>query len=290
MTSELLEPRRLAPTAGTAWYRPVIHGIVIIVGLAMIYPLLWLVSSSFKPTRLIFTQPSIWSGIQTIGNYKDGWSALGLPFSVFFLNSLMIAALSVVGNLLSCSLAAYAFARLEFRFRKVFFAVMLGTIMLPFNVVIVPQYILFHYLGWINTFYPLIAPKFLAVDSFFIFLMVQFIRALPLDLDDAARVDGCGSFGVYWRIILPLMRPALAVSAVFTFIWSWNDFFVPLLYLTDQGVYTVPVALNAFLDSTGQSDWGPMFAMSTLSLVPVFIVFLVAQRHLVQGIATTGIK
>lgn len=138
MTSERMEPRHLAPATGTAWHRPVIHGIVIIVGVAMIYPLLWLVSSSFKPTRLIFTRPSIWSGIQTIGNYKDGWSALGLPFSVFFLNSVMIAALSVVGNLLSCSLAAYAFARLEFRFRKVFFAVMLGTIMLPFNVVIVP--------------------------------------------------------------------------------------------------------------------------------------------------------
>lgn len=290
MTAEMLVRHDRSVGSARGGNRPLVHVIVIAGGLAMIYPLLWLVSSSFKPTRLVFTRPSIWSGMQTIENYKEGWSALGLPFSQFFVNSIAIAALSVVGNLLSCSLAAYSFARLEFRFRKLFFTVMLGTIMLPFNVVIVPQYILFHYLGWINTFYPLIAPKFLAVDSFFIFLMVQFIRSLPRDLDDAARVDGCGFFGVYWRIILPLMRPAMAVSAVFTFIWSWNDFFIPLLYLTDQNVYTVPVALNAFLDSTGQSEWGPMFAMSTLSLVPVFIVFLVAQRHLIQGIATTGIK
>jgi multiple sugar transport system permease protein len=270
--------------------RLAIHGLVIVVGLAMIYPLLWMVSSSLKPTSLIFTEPGLWAKVWTLKNYTQGWSALGISFTQFFTNSVIVAALSVAGNLISCSLAAYAFARLEFRFRKLFFAIMLGTIMLPFNVVVVPQYILFHKLGWINTFYPLIAPKFLAVDSFFIFLMVQFIRSLPRDLDDAAKVDGCGVFGIYWRIVLPLMRPALAVTAVFTFIWSWNDFFVPLLYLTDQRVFTLPVALNSFLDSTGQSAWGPMFAMSTLSLVPIFVVFLVAQRHLVQGIATTGIK
>ncbi|GAA4996751.1 carbohydrate ABC transporter permease [Actinopolymorpha pittospori] len=141
-----------------------------------------------------------------------------------------------------------------------------------------------------NTFYPLIVPKFLAVDAFFVFLMVQFIRGIPRELDDAAAVDGCGAFGIFWRIIFPLMRPALAVTAVFTFIWSWNDFFTPLLYLTDQQLYTAPVALNSFLDSTGESDWGGMFAMSILSLAPIFLVFVVAQRHLVQGIATTGLK
>jgi multiple sugar transport system permease protein len=128
------------------------------------------------------------------------------------------------------------------------------------------------------------------VDSFFIFLMVQFIRSLPRELDDAAEVDGCGRFGIYWRIILPLMRPALAVTMVFSFIWSWNDFFVPLLYLTNQQIFTLPVALNSFLDSTGQSQWGPMFAMSVVSLIPIFLVFLFAQKQLVRGISTTGLK
>lgn len=267
-----------------------VHVVIIAVGLVMIYPLLWMLSSSFKPTSIIFTQPSLWSKVWTLSNYTSGWTALGIPFAQFFSNSLVVAVLSVIGNLLSCSLAAFAFARLRFRFKRVFFGIMLGTIMLPFNVVVVPQYILFHALQFVNTFYPLLLPRFLAVDSFFVFLMVQFIRGLPRELDEAALIDGCSTFGVFWRIHLPLMRPVLAVTAVFTFIWSWNDFFVPLLYLTNQEVYTVPVALNSFLDSTGQSQWGPMFAMAVLSLIPIFFVFLFAQRQLVQGIATTGIK
>jgi multiple sugar transport system permease protein len=167
---------------------------------------------------------------------------------------------------------------------------MLGTIMLPFQVILVPQYILFQTIGWTNTFLPLIVPKFLGVDAFFIFLMVQFIRGIPRELDDAATVDGCGSIQIFWRVVLPLMRPALAVTAVFTFIWTWNDFLTPLLYLTDRANYTVPVALNAFIDSTGVSSYGPMFAMAVISLIPLFVVFLVAQKQLVEGIATTGLK
>ncbi len=266
------------------------HVAIIIVGLLMIYPLLWMLSSSFKPQELIFTEPGLWPSEFTLDSFVDGWNALGIPFGAFFLNSAIVAALAVIGNLFSCAFAAYAFARLEFKLKPLLFAIMLGTIMLPFHVVLVPQYILFQQLDWTNTFLPLVVPKFLAVDAFFIFLMVQFIRGLPRELDDAATVDGCGPIAVFWRIILPLMRPALAVTAVFTFIWTWNDFLTPLLYITDRQLYTVPVALNAFLDSTGASQWGPMFAMSLLSLVPLFIVFLAAQRQLVKGIATTGLK
>jgi multiple sugar transport system permease protein len=249
-----------------------------------------MLSSSFKPGQLIFSEPGLWPREVTLENWAQGWVGLGIPFSVFFFNSAVIAGLSVIGNLISCSLAAYAFARLQFRFKAILFALMLGTIMLPFQVVLVPQYILFHQLGWTNTVLPLVVPKFLAVDAFFVFLLVQFIRGLPRELDDAATVDGCGPFGVFWRIILPLLRPALAVTAVFTFIWTWNDFLGPLIYLTATDNYTVPLALNAFLDSTGTSNWGAMFAMSILSLVPLFLVFLFAQKQLVQGIATTGLK
>jgi multiple sugar transport system permease protein len=266
------------------------HAVIILVGVLMIYPLLWMLVSSFKPESEIFSEPGLIPTGITFDNFVHGWTALGAPFTLFFLNSAIVAGLSVVGNLFSCSLAAYAFARLEFRFKPVLFALMLGTIMLPFHVVLVPQYILFQNLGWTNTFLPLVVPKFLAVDSFFIFLMVQFIRGLPRELDDAATVDGCGPISVFWRIILPLMRPAMAVTAVFTFIWTWNDFLGPLLYLTKRDNFTVPIALNAFLDSTGASAWGPMFAMSLLSLVPLFVVFLVAQKHLISGIATTGLK
>lgn len=270
--------------------RIVAHVIIVCFGLLLLYPVVWMVFSSFKPTQLIFSEAGLWPRVWTLDNFVQGWSALGVTFTTFFLNSAIITALCVIGNLFSCSLAAYAFARLEFRFKPLLFALTLGTIMLPFQVVMVPQYILFHTLDWTNTFLPIVVPKFLAVDSFFIFLMVQFIRGLPRELDDAATVDGCGPIGVFWRIILPLMRPALTVTVVFTFIWTWNDFLAPLLYLTDPRNYTVPIALNAFLNATGATAWGPMFAMSVLSLIPLFAVFFLAQRHLVQGIATTGLK
>jgi multiple sugar transport system permease protein len=196
----------------------------------------------------------------------------------------------IIGNLVSCSMAAYAFARLDFTGKRLWFAIMLGTIMLPIHVIIVPQYIMFSQLDWVNTFLPLVVPKFLATDAFFVFLMVQFIRGLPRELDEAARIDGCGHARIFLRIILPLMMPALATTVIFTFIWTWNDFFGQLIYLTDPEMYTVPVALRSFVDATVQTSWGSMFAMSVVSLAPVFLAFLVGQRYLIRGIATTGGK
>ncbi|WP_433557247.1 carbohydrate ABC transporter permease [Pseudonocardia xinjiangensis] len=269
---------------------PLRHALLIALGVVMIYPLLWMLSSSVKPTEIIFRDPSLWPSSFDLGNYVEGWTALGAPFHQYLLNSAIIAVGCIVGNLLSCSLAAYAFARLEFRGRKLMFAAMLVTIMLPIHVLIVPQYVLFSQLDWINTFLPLIVPKFLATDAFFIFLMVQFIRTLPIELDEAARIDGCGHFRIYWRIIMPLCTPALATTAVFTFIWSWNDFFSQLIFLTDQDLYTVPVALRSFVDGQGATSWGPLFAMSIVGLAPIFGFFLAGQRYLTQGIATTGIK
>ncbi|MFL1379084.1 MULTISPECIES: carbohydrate ABC transporter permease [unclassified Nocardiopsis] len=259
-------------------------------GLIMLYPLLWMVSSSFKPTAEIFREPGLIPWSFTPQNYAEGWTALQHPFHHYLLNSAIVVGGSIVGNLIGCSMAAYAFARLEFRGKRLFFAIMLATIMLPIHVVIVPQYILFAQLDWINTFYPLIVPKLLATDGFFIFLMVQFIRGLPRDLDEAARIDGCGHVRIFLRIILPLSMPALATTAIFTFIWTWNDFFSQLIFLTRPDMYTVPVALRTFVDSSSQTSWGPLFAMSVVALGPVFGFFLAGQRYLVKGIATTGIK
>ena len=256
----------------------------------MLYPLIWLVVSSFKPTELIFRDVSLIPSDIDWTNYTEGWNALQYPFGRYLLNSAVIVLGSLLGNLVSCSMAAYAFARLEFRGRRLWFAIMLGSIMLPIHVIIVPQYILFARLDWINTFLPLIVPKLLATDAFFIFLMVQFFRGIPRELDEAARLDGCGHGRIYLRIMLPLSLPALATTAIFTFIWTWNDFFSQLIFLTRPDMYTAPVALRTFLDSTGASSWGPMFAMSIVSLVPVFLAFLFGQKYLVKGIATTGIK
>jgi multiple sugar transport system permease protein len=267
-----------------------IHVGLIGFGLVMLYPLLWMVASSLKPTDLIFREPGLIPTQLRPGNYLEGWTALPLPFHRYILNSLVVVAGSVVGNLLACSMAAYAFARLNFRGRRMFFAIMLITIMLPIHVVIVPQYILFNSLDWINTYYPLIVPKFLATDAFFIFLMVQFIRVLPRELDEAARIDGCSHWGIFWRVIMPLSMPALATTAIFTFIWTWNDFYSQLIFLTDGDLATVPLALRLFVDSEGQTSWGPLFAMSLVALGPIFGFFLAGQRYLVRGIATTGIK
>jgi multiple sugar transport system permease protein len=215
---------------------------------------------------------------------------MDVSFTRFFWNSFVIAGLAVVFNCFSCLLAAYAFARLQFRARKLWFAAMIGTLLLPGHVLIVPHYILFRTFDWIDTPLPLIVPKLLATEAFFIFLMVRFMRGIPRDLDEAATIDGCGPFQIFTRIILPLSKPALVTTAIFTFIWTWNDFFSQLVYLNDLENITVPVALRNFLDSSGQTSLGPMFAMSVLSLIPIFLFFVAFQRMLVQGINTTGLK
>ena len=258
-------------------------------GLFMLYPLIWLLISSFKPTDLIFRDVSLIPSEVDWTNYSEGWNALQYPFSRYLMNSAIIVLGSLLGNLVACSMAAYAFARLDFRFKRVWFALMLLTIMLPQHVTLIPQYAIFLGLDWVNTYLPLIVPKFLATDAFFIFLMVQFIRGLPGELDDAAKVDGCGPFGVYWRIILPLLVPALTTTAIFTFLWTYDDFFSQLIYLSDTALFTVPLGLRLFLDSTGESSWGPMFAMSVVSLLPTFAFFLLFQRWIVEGISTTGL-
>ncbi|GGN45826.1 multiple sugar transport system permease protein [Actinoplanes campanulatus] len=258
--------------------------------LIMLYPVLWMVVSSLRPNNVIFRSPGlVLDGLET-QNYGEGWNALASPFGHYLLNSAIVVLGCIIGNLVSCSMAAYAFARLDFTGKKLWFAVMLGTIMLPIHVLIVPQYIAFSNLGWINTFLPLIVPKLLATDAFFVFLMVQFIRGLPTELDEAARIDGAGHPRIFAQVILPLMLPALATTTIFTFIWTWNDFFSQLIYLTDPDMYTVPVALRSFVDATVSTSWGSMFAMSVVSLLPIFLAFLLGQRYLVKGIATTGIK
>ncbi|MFJ4621538.1 carbohydrate ABC transporter permease [Streptomyces sp. NPDC088812] len=266
------------------------HVLFIAMVAVALYPVLWMVVSSLRPDGSIFTDSGLWLDTFAAENYTDGWNALTHPFSTYLLNSAVVVLGAVIGNLLACSMTAYAFARLSFRFKRTAFAIMLLTIMLPVHVVIVPQYVLFAQLGWINSFLPLIVPKFLATDGFFIFLMVQFIRGLPRELDEAARIDGAGHPRIFLRIILPLMTPALATAAIFTFIWTWGDFFTQLIFLTDPAKYTVPVALRSFVDAQSDSSYGSLFAMSVLSIIPVLLAFTFGQRYLIRGVATTGGK
>ncbi|MFD2706073.1 carbohydrate ABC transporter permease [Salibacterium lacus] len=265
---------------------------VIAFSFLMLYPILWMFGTSFKPETEVFSNaasliPMDWDWM----NYPEGWDGFGgVGFDVFFRNSLFVTGSVVIGSLLSCSIVAYGFARINFRFRKLLFACLISTVLLPIQIILVPQYLLFEQLNWVNTFYPLIVPHFLGGTPFFIFLLIQFIRGIPRELDEAAIIDGCSRFGVFWRIVLPLLKPALVTVAIFAFMWSWDDFLTPLIYLNSIEIQTVSLGLRNFMDAEAGTSWGPLLAMSSLSLLPQFILFLFFQRYLVEGIATTGIK
>jgi multiple sugar transport system permease protein len=263
---------------------------MVIVLLVLLYPIGWLVATSFKPAEEVLSNLSLLPRHPTADNYRQVFGGVaGYGVWHYLANSVVVSVGAVAGNVLSCSLAAYAFARLRFRFRGPMFAFMIATIMLPQHAVLIPQYVIFQKLGLVNTFLPLILPKFLATDAFFVFLMVQFIRGLPGELDEAATMDGCGPFRTFRWVILPLLRPAIITTAIFTFIWTWNDFFTQLIYLNTPDTFTLPLALQIFVDQTSQSAFGPMFALSVLTLVPIGLFFLAFQRFLVAGGATTGL-
>ncbi|UKS27070.1 carbohydrate ABC transporter permease [Paenibacillus sp. HWE-109] len=259
--------------------------------LVMMYPLLWMVSSSLKDTSEIFVHahqliPSTFK----LDNYSNGFKGFaGISFAVFFKNSLIVTILSVIGTVISSVLTAYGFARIRFRGAAIWFACMMTTMMLPSEVLTIPQYILFQKLGWVNTFKPLIIPSFFG-GAFFIFLLIQFLRGIPKELDESAKIDGCGLFGILARILLPLLISPIITVAIFKFYWTWDDFFSPLLYLNSPKLATVALALKNFSDPTMQTDWGALFAMSVLSLVPVVLVFAGFQKYMVDGISTTGLK
>ncbi|MCK6079269.1 carbohydrate ABC transporter permease [Microbacterium sp. EYE_5] len=257
----------------------------------VLYPLVWLAFSTFKPNGEFGQNSGLLPNSPTFDNYTKVLEGIaGVPLWKFFWNSLILAVAAVVGTVLSSALAAYAFARIQFKGLGILFAAMIGTLLLPFHVVIIPQYILFNNFGLVDTFWPLILPKFLATEAFFVFLLVQFMRQMPRDMDEAARIDGAGHVRIFWAIILPLVKPALITCAIFAFIWSWNDFLGPLLYLTSPENYPLPIALRLYNDQSSTSDYGATVTASFLALLPVLIFFLVFQRFLVDGVATQGLK
>jgi multiple sugar transport system permease protein len=269
----------------------IFHFFVILFGLFMVYPLLWMLSASFKTNAEIFTGLNFLPQSPTIGNYINGWKGVsGYSFGKFLANSLFIAVLCILGNVISCSMAAFAFSKLKFRLNSLLFSIMMLTLMLPFHVKLIPQYIVYNTLGWVNTFLPLIVPKFFATEGFFVFLLVQFMRAMSNELLEAPRIDGCNTFQIYSLFIMPLSIPALVTVAIFTFIWTWNDFFSQMIYMSAPAKFTVSLSLRMFVDATGQSSWGSLFAMSCLSLVPLFVIFVLFQRYLIEGITSGSLK
>lgn len=267
------------------------HILVLLIGIAMFYPVLWLLSSSFKVEETIFRNShSLIPWGFTLENYKIGWRGFGgIGFDVFFKNSFIITLISTFGQIFTASATAYGFARIKFKGKAILFALMIATLLLPGQVLMIPQYILFTKLKWIDTFLPLILPRLFAMP-FFVFLIYQFIQGIPKELDEAAEIDGCGVYSIFIRIIFPNIKPALITTFIFSFYWTWQDFFGPLLYIQSAGKYPVSLALKLFSDPSSITNWGAMFAMAVLSLLPAFIIFVVFQKHLVEGISTTGMK
>lgn len=258
----------------------------------VLYPLIWLLLGTFKPNSEFGSNMGLLPNTPTFENYAKVMEGIaGVPMWRFFLNSFILAAGTVIGTVLSSSLAAYAFARIQFKGLGILFAAMIGTLLLPFHVVIIPQYIIFNELNLVDSFWPLLLPKFLATEAFFVFLLVQFMRQMPRDMDEAARIDGAGHIRIFWAIILPLIKPALITCSIFAFIWAWNDFLGPLLYLTSPENYPLPIALRLYNDaSSGGADYGATVTASFIALLPVLAFFLVFQRFLVDGVATQGLK
>lgn len=267
------------------------HVFIIVFSFAMVYPLLWMVMGSFKEkSEIVANAEKLFPKNFIFTNYINGWKGFaGYSFSLFFENSFFISVLATVGAVISSAIIAYGFARCKFKFKSLWFSLMLLSMMLPFQIIMIPQYILFNKLGWVGTYLPLIVPYFFG-QGFFIFLNIQFIKGIPSDLDEAARMDGCSIYGIFFRIILPLLKPPLVTTAIFSFMWRWDEFLAPLIYLSNPQKYPVSYALKMFSDPTSGSDWGAMFAMATLSLIPIFIIFISLQKYLVEGIASTGIK
>jgi ABC-type sugar transport system, permease component len=269
----------------------VYHALCLALAFAMLYPIIWLFASSLKPSSDIFTRSTeLWPRSFNWQNYAQGWKGFGgISFSRFFGNTFFVVLLSTAGAVASSALIAFGLARIDFRFKAFWFGTVILTMLLPGQIITIPQYIIFHGLGWVNTYLPLILPSFFGTP-FFIFLIMQFIRGIPQELDESAEIDGCSRFATFRSVILPLLSPALVTSAIFSFYWGWDNFFQPLIYLNDPARYTISVALRLFSDPSSQTDWGAMFAMSTLSLVPPVLFFFVFQKNLVEGISTTGLK
>ena len=262
--------------------KAVYHVIVFVIGIIMIYPLIWMVMSSFKENSTIFsTAGSLIPENFILSNYSTGWKGFGkISFATFFQNSIFISVVATLGTVASSALVAYGFARFKFRGCGILFAAMLLSMMLPAQVLMIPQYLWYQKLGWVGSYMPLTVPYFFA----------NFISGIPTELDEAAKIDGCSYARIFTRIMLPLIKPALVTACIFSFMWRWDDFLSALLYVSKSSMYPVSLALKLFCDPGSSSDYGAMFAMATLSILPSILIFLFFQKYLVEGISTSGLK
>jgi multiple sugar transport system permease protein len=280
---------------------------ILVLSVSMIIPLLWMLAISLKAPQNVFQLPP-WRVDWRWQNYVDAWYPYGQPtatgnfwvdlqamlfekesFWWYLWNTVVVTGLATLGVVTSAAMVAYAFARLQFPLRSALFVIVVGTMMVPAQVTMVPTFILFARIGWINTWLPLIVPAWLGGGGFNIFLLRQFFMGIPHDLDEAAKIDGCSTFGIFWRIMLPLCMPALITVAVFSIVYNWNDFMNPLIYIQDSSKFTLALGLNQFQSLAGDKT-NLMMAASTVVLLPIMVLFFAGQKYFIQGVATTGLK
>ena len=267
------------------------YAFLIAVGIFMIYPLLFMLSGTFKTNQELFTTLSLVPKSFSFEAYVNGWQGTGqYSYTRFYANTFKLVIPTVLLTLISSTLVAYGFSRFKYRGRNLLFMLMLSTLMLPETVTIIPKFILFNKLGWLNSYRPFIIPAAFAGNAFFVFMMVQFFRGIPKELDEAAKIDGCNSLRILVEVLVPLLTPVLFSVGIFQFIWTWNDFFKALIYISDVKTYPLSLALKMSVDVSSGVKWSEVLAMSFLAILPSVVIFFLAQKHFVEGIASTGIK
>ncbi|MDD2870155.1 MAG: carbohydrate ABC transporter permease [Neomegalonema sp.] len=267
------------------------YAVLTAVGFLMLYPLLWLIGASFKNNAEIFSSPGFIPKDPTLSGYVKGWeTSTPYSFGRFFWNTFLIIAPKVVFTVISCAAVAYGFARFQFPGKRILFASLIATLLLPNVVTRIPQYLLFSEMGWLDSYLPLWVPSAFAGDAFFVFMLVQFLRSIPPDMEEAARVDGAKSWQVLLFIVAPMLTPALISVALFQFMWTMNDFLGPLIYLSSVEKFPVSLALKLSIDTSEAFDWNRILAMSVLALAPSLVVFFMAQKYFIEGISAGGVK
>ncbi|PHV71610.1 sugar ABC transporter permease [Sporanaerobium hydrogeniformans] len=267
------------------------YGLIGLVGLFMLYPIVWMVLATFKTNAEIFGSLKLLPESFSLDAYINGWRGIGkYSFSRYFMNTFKLVIPVTLFTICSCAVVAYGFARFKFPFKRILFVVLISTLMLPNTVIIIPRYAQFNQLGWLNSYMPFYVPALLACYPFFIFMMIQFIRGLPKELDESAYMDGCGTFRCFMSILVPLLKPALFSAGLFQFLWTYNDFFNSLIFINSVEKYPVSLALRMAIDAEANVQWGQVIAMAFVTVAPLIILFFSAQKYFVEGIATSGLK
>lgn len=287
MNKKRLKKMKMKNTVNSA----VRYSVLIIVGFIMLYPLLWMIGSSFKTNAEIFSSVGFIPKSLNFDNYVKGWeTSTEYSFTTYFINTFKILVPKVFFTIISTVITAYAFARFKIPGKKILFGILIGTLLLPEIVVRIPQYLIYKQFGWLDTYLPLIVPSAFGVDAFFVFMLVQFFRGIPKDLEEAAEIDGCNTFQTLIYVLVPILKPAIISVALFQFMWTMNDFMSPLIYLSSVEKYPVSIALKISMDASAAVEWNKILAMSVIVLLPSLIIFFFAQKYFVDGVSSSGLK